>query len=48
MKIRPEELKVFKIVETPDQVLDAITEFEGEIKRGEHKHLAADSNGFSL
>lgn len=39
MLIRPEELKVFKIVDTPDQVLDAIKEFEQEIEKGEHKHL---------
>src|SRR3989344_3310684 len=39
MMIRPEELKVFKIVTSPDEVLDAINKFEGEIERGEHKHL---------
>ena len=40
MLLRPEELRVFKIVDTPAGVLHAILEFEDEIKRGEHKrHL---------
>lgn len=39
MLIRKEELQVYKIVETPEQVLDAIKEFEQEIEKGEHKHL---------
>ena len=33
MKIRPEELKVFKIVSTPDEVLSAIKEFELEMRQ---------------
>lgn len=37
MLIRPQELKVFKIVNSPDDVLCAICEFEEEIERGEHK-----------
>ncbi len=47
MLLRPEELKVFKIVETPDEVLDAINLFEREIERGEHHHLQTTSD-FSL
>jgi uncharacterized protein (TIGR00730 family) len=31
MMIRPEELKVFKVVNSPEEVLDAIEEFEEEI-----------------
>lgn len=41
MFLRPEELKVYKIVETPDQVLEAIWEFEEELKRGLHPTTAA-------
>lgn len=48
MLIRPDELKVFKIVETPQQVLDAIKAFEQEIKKGEHKHLKATKGDFSI
>lgn len=39
MLLRPEELKVFKIVDSPKEVLLAIKDFEEEIERGEHKHL---------
>ena|SRR3989338_9144723 len=48
MMIRPEELKVFKIVTSPDEVLDAINKFEGEIERGEHKHLKPSIQGFTI
>lgn len=50
MQIRPEELKVFKIVETPEQVLEALCEFEQEIAEGKHgHHLKADKqNGFMI
>lgn len=39
MLLREEELKVFKIVENPEQVLKAIKEFEEELKRGEHPQM---------
>lgn len=39
--VRPEEIRVYKIVETPEQVLMAINKFEEEIERGEHQHLKA-------
>lgn len=49
MMIRPEELKVFKIVDSPDGVLDAIEDFQKEIDRGEHTHhLAATKGDFSI
>lgn len=48
MAMRPEELKVFKIVDCPECVLKAINEFEKEIERGEHKHLQATKSNFSL
>ncbi len=40
LMLRPEEVKVYKIVDSPGGVLRAIKDFEGEIARGEHKHLA--------
>ena len=49
MMMRPEEMKVFKIVEDPEEVLQAIYDFECEIDNGEHDgHLKASSEGFSL
>ncbi|MDP3973430.1 MAG: LOG family protein [Candidatus Daviesbacteria bacterium] len=39
MKIREEELMVFKYANSPQEVLSAIVEFEREIKQGIHKHL---------
>jgi uncharacterized protein (TIGR00730 family) len=48
MLIRDQELKVFKIVETPDEVLEAINEFEKEIERGEHEHLKTTKGDFSI
>ncbi len=48
MLIRPEELKVYKIVEDPEEVLQAIYDFECEINNGEHKHLKATKNGFMV
>ncbi|MDO8638697.1 MAG: LOG family protein [Candidatus Daviesbacteria bacterium] len=37
--LRPEELKVYKIVDSPKGVLIAIKQFEEEIKQGQHQHL---------
>lgn len=48
MLLRPHELKVYKIVDSPQGVLSAINEFEGEIARGEHTHLQIDKEGFSI
>lgn len=45
MKLRPEELKVFKYANNPHDVLTAIAEFDKEIKAGEHKHLKTSSVG---
>ncbi len=36
MLLRPEELKVFKIVETPEQVIQALADFESELALGQH------------
>ncbi len=48
--VRPEELKVYKIVTTPQEVLAAIKEFEKIIEKGEHKHLKAtkETGGFTI
>lgn len=48
MMLRPQELKVYKIVSTPGEVLDAIKTFEGELERGEHNHEMRAENDFSL
>lgn len=49
MAMRPEDFKVFKIVDSPEEVLEAICEFEKEIEKGEHgEHLKTSKNGFSL
>lgn len=39
LMLRPEESRVYKIVDSPKEVLRAIKEFEEEIARGEHQHL---------
>lgn len=39
--LRPEEKKVYKIVDSPEGVLKAIKEFEEEIVQGKHEHLKA-------
>src|SRR5688572_2232261 len=36
MLLRKEEDKVYKIVDSPEEVLEAINEFEKEIEKGEH------------
>ncbi len=41
MLLRPEELKVFKIVDSPDEVVTALEEFEEELKRGQHPDTQA-------
>lgn len=39
--LRPEEMRVYKIVDSPWGVLKAIREFENEILQGKHQHLEA-------
>jgi uncharacterized protein (TIGR00730 family) len=49
MLLRPEELKVFKIVDTPQGVLQAIKEFKAEIDRGEHgTHLKTSKGDYTI
>lgn len=48
MLLRPQELKVYKIVSSPEEVLDAIKTFEEELERGEHNHAMRAESDFSL
>ena len=49
MMIRPQEMKVFKIVESPEEVLEALREFEQEIENGEHSEiLKTTRNEYSI
>jgi predicted Rossmann-fold nucleotide-binding protein len=48
MLLRPEELQVFKIVNTPQGVLEAIKEFEAEVERGDHPHLKTTKSDFMI
>lgn len=48
MLIVPEELKVYKIVDSADGVLEAINKFEEEIVTGEEEHLKATKGDYSL
>ena len=48
MILTKEELEVYKIVSTPQQVLEAIIQFEKELERGEHKHLKTTREELSI
>lgn len=48
MLITPEEQEVYKIVDNPDGVLEAIIEFEEELEKGQHKHLQITKDGLSI
>lgn len=48
MLIRPQELEVFKIVTSPEEVLDAISDFEKELRAGQHKHVLPADESFTL
>lgn len=45
MRIRPEELRVFKYATSPHEVIKAITEFGREIKAGIHPHIKVGVDG---
>lgn len=47
MLMRPEELEVYKIVDSPQGVLQAILDFERELRKGQHLQMkaVADSLG---
>lgn len=44
MRLRPEELKVYKIANSPHEVLKAIKDFLQEIEAGLHEHLRISTN----
>ncbi|OGE32727.1 hypothetical protein A3J19_03505 [Candidatus Daviesbacteria bacterium RIFCSPLOWO2_02_FULL_41_8] len=48
MIMRPEELEVYKIVDNPEAVLQAITDFEQELQQGHHTHIRAVTDDFSI
>lgn len=48
MIMRPEELEVYKIVDNVDGVLQAIIDFERELKEGQHLHVKAITDDFSI
>ncbi len=48
MIITDQEKAVYKIVESPEQVLGALNKFEEEIENGKHKHIKMTKDGFSL
>lgn len=49
MLMRPQELEVYKIVDSPQGVLKAIKKFEEELARGEHRHVqTTKDNGLGL
>lgn len=49
LMVRPEESKVYKIVNSPEGVLKAIKEFEWEIEQGWHKELKVSrEEGFAF
>ncbi|MDD5147039.1 MAG: LOG family protein [Candidatus Daviesbacteria bacterium] len=48
MILRPEELEVYKIVDNPDAVLQAILDFEHELKQGQHLYVKAITDDFSV
>jgi predicted Rossmann-fold nucleotide-binding protein len=49
MMIRPEEMRVFKIVNSADEVLEALEDFEKEIQEGKHSEILKTSrNEYSI
>ncbi len=48
MILRPEELEVYKIVDNVEAVLQAILDFEEELKQGQHTHIKAITDDFSI
>src|SRR3989344_1083230 len=48
MLLRPRDLEILKIVNSSEEVLEAINKFEEEIEKGKHNHIKADKGGFSI
>ncbi len=47
MLITQEEREVYKIVDSPQGVLDAIMQFEEELEKGEHQHIKTTRGDFT-
>jgi|SRR3989344_2202278 len=47
MIITKEEREVYKIVDSPEGVLDAIMQFEEELEKGEHQHIKTTRGDFT-
>ena len=43
-----QEQEVYKIVDTPEGVLEAIMQFEEELEKGQHKHIQTTRGDFTL
>lgn len=48
MIITDQEKDVYKIVESSEEVLEALKKFDEEVEKGEHKHIKITKDGFSL
>jgi len=48
MLITKEEQEVYKIVDTPEGVLQAIVKFEEELKKGIHQHIQTTRGDFTI
>lgn len=48
MNIDRQEMDVFKIVETPKQVLEAVTHFEWEFEQNDHQNMSGSEAAFML
>ncbi len=48
MMLTKEEQEVYKIVDTPEGVLEAIVKFEQELEKGEHEHIKTTRGDFTL
>lgn len=48
MIITSQEKEVYKIVDSPEEVLRALKNFEDEIEKGQHSHIKMTKDGFSL
>ena len=48
MLLTKEEQEVYKIVDTPEGVLEAIVKFEEELEKGKHQHIKTTRGDFTL
>ncbi len=48
MMLTKEEQEVYKIVDSPEGVLEAIVRFEEELEKGEHQHIKTTRGDFTI